>query len=165
MNKELRKVVSVAEAGEMLGLGQSLTYAAIHRGEIPSIRIGGRILIPLAALEKMLSKATTDEASAPVIKPSNASKEHEIVSEPVEVAFLIVLNNLVSAPVVQLSNAKVTSELTIYLNDNTITSYKVGRLMKKFFGSVGSRSGSKGSYRYRLTRKAVVEAMLQIFAD
>lgn len=69
MNNEERKVVSVAKAGEMLGIGQSLAYAAIHRGEIPSIRIGGRLLVPLAALEEMLSKTTaTAEASANAIE-------------------------------------------------------------------------------------------------
>lgn len=36
-------------------LGRSATYDAIKRGEIPSVRIGRRILIPREALERLLS--------------------------------------------------------------------------------------------------------------
>jgi excisionase family DNA binding protein len=35
-------------------IGRSATYEALRRGEIPSVRIGRRILIPRAALEDML---------------------------------------------------------------------------------------------------------------
>ena len=38
----------------MLGLSRGLTYEAIRQGEIPSIRIGRRIIIPRASLEAML---------------------------------------------------------------------------------------------------------------
>ncbi len=41
-------------AGQALGLGRSATYAAAGRGEIPTIRVGGRILVPTAALRKLL---------------------------------------------------------------------------------------------------------------
>ncbi len=41
-------------AGRALGLGRSATYAAAHRGEIPNIRLGGRIVVPTAALRRML---------------------------------------------------------------------------------------------------------------
>lgn len=36
-------------------LGRSATYEAIKRGEIPSVRIGRRILVPREALERLLS--------------------------------------------------------------------------------------------------------------
>ena len=49
-----KKAVSVVEAGRILGIGKNLAYEAVARGEIPSIRVGGRILVPLAALDKML---------------------------------------------------------------------------------------------------------------
>ncbi len=41
-------------AGQALGLGRSATYAAAERGEIPTIRVGGRILVPTAALRRLL---------------------------------------------------------------------------------------------------------------
>lgn len=50
-----RKVLSVPEAGRILGIGRVAAYAAAQRGEIPTIRIGGRILVPRARLERMLA--------------------------------------------------------------------------------------------------------------
>ena len=40
--------------GQALGLGRSATYAAAERGEIPTIRLGGRIIVPTAALRQLL---------------------------------------------------------------------------------------------------------------
>lgn len=47
-------VFSVEEARRLLGLSRGLMYQAIRNGQVPSIRIGRRILIPRAALERML---------------------------------------------------------------------------------------------------------------
>jgi excisionase family DNA binding protein len=60
---EDKLVYSVEEAAELLGISRSLAYEAVHRGEIPSMRIGRRILVPKAALERYLSLA--GEQSAP----------------------------------------------------------------------------------------------------
>ena len=49
--------LSVAEAGLQLGLSRSLMYEAIRSKQIPSIRIGRRILIPRVALERLLEEA------------------------------------------------------------------------------------------------------------
>lgn len=43
------------ETGRILGLGKNATYAAAERGEIPTIKIGGRLLVPREALEQLLS--------------------------------------------------------------------------------------------------------------
>lgn len=48
---------SVEEAGRLLGIGRSLAYEAVSRGEIPTIRVGKRLLVPRAAFEKMLAQA------------------------------------------------------------------------------------------------------------
>jgi excisionase family DNA binding protein len=45
------------EVGQMLGLSRPSTYAAAKRGEIPTLRIGGRILVPRAALKRLLTAA------------------------------------------------------------------------------------------------------------
>jgi hypothetical protein len=42
------------EAGEALGLSRCSTYAAVKRGEIPTLRIGKRLLVPTAAFRLML---------------------------------------------------------------------------------------------------------------
>lgn len=42
------------ETGGYLGLSKCSTYDAAHRGEIPTIRIGRRLLVPTAALRRLL---------------------------------------------------------------------------------------------------------------
>ncbi len=49
--------LTVEEAGEQLGISRALAYEAVRRGEIPSIKIGRRILIPKAALHRLLDSA------------------------------------------------------------------------------------------------------------
>jgi excisionase family DNA binding protein len=46
--------LSVTEAARLLNVGRNQAYEAIHRGELPSIKIGKRILVPRAALKKLL---------------------------------------------------------------------------------------------------------------
>ena len=53
-------VYSVAEAGKRLGLSRGLMYEAIRTGQIPSVRIGRRILIPCAALDRLLEGNETN---------------------------------------------------------------------------------------------------------
>jgi excisionase family DNA binding protein len=49
---------SVPDAGRRyFGVGKNAAYRATRRGEIPTIRIGKRLLVPLAALERMLQGA------------------------------------------------------------------------------------------------------------
>ena len=50
-----RRVITVNEAAVMLRISRGAAYEAAKRQEIPSIRIGRRLLVPLAALERMLS--------------------------------------------------------------------------------------------------------------
>lgn len=53
------------DTGQALGLSKASTYEAVARGDIPSIRIGGRLLVPTAALRRMLSMdAPADSAHA-----------------------------------------------------------------------------------------------------
>lgn len=49
-----RATLTVEEMGEYLGIGRSAAYAAVAKGEVPSIRIGRRILISRQVLEKFL---------------------------------------------------------------------------------------------------------------
>jgi len=50
-----RLTFTVDETRRKLGLSRGLIYQAIREGQIPSLRIGRRILIPRAALEKLLA--------------------------------------------------------------------------------------------------------------
>jgi excisionase family DNA binding protein len=46
------------EVAEILGLSKMSAYNAAKRGEIPTIRIGKRILVPTADLRRMLGLDT-----------------------------------------------------------------------------------------------------------
>lgn len=45
------------DAARALGIGRNAVYEAVARGDIPSIRVGKRILVPRAALAKLLEGA------------------------------------------------------------------------------------------------------------
>jgi excisionase family DNA binding protein len=55
--------VSVPEAAQLLGVSRMTAYAAVRDGAIPSLRIGRRLLVPRAALERLLDRAGSDEAA------------------------------------------------------------------------------------------------------
>ena len=44
----------VTEARDKIGLSRNAFYKAVSVGEIPSVRIGGKILIPKRPFDKML---------------------------------------------------------------------------------------------------------------
>ena len=50
-----RQTHTVEEVAQLLGIGRNSAYEAVRRGEIPSIKIGKRVLVPRAALDRMLS--------------------------------------------------------------------------------------------------------------
>ena len=50
-----RKTLTVEEAAKELGIGRNQAYEAAHKGEIPTVKIGRRILVPRVAFERMLS--------------------------------------------------------------------------------------------------------------
>lgn len=54
-----RLTMTVEEAAAALGISRAFAYEAVTRNEIPHVRIGRRILIPRAALERMLGDAGT----------------------------------------------------------------------------------------------------------
>ena len=54
--KPERLVYEVPEAGAMLGLSRNAAYAAVARGEIPSIRFGKLIRVPKIPFDRMLEQ-------------------------------------------------------------------------------------------------------------
>ena len=50
-----RLAVSVPEAAEMLGISRSLAYELVHRRELRAVRLGRRLVVPLTALEAVIS--------------------------------------------------------------------------------------------------------------
>ncbi len=57
-----RLVLSVAEAGELLGLSRAFAYELVARGELPVVRFGRRIVVPKAALLELLGSASCSTA-------------------------------------------------------------------------------------------------------
>jgi excisionase family DNA binding protein len=51
------QTISVEEAGRILGIGRNSAYEAVRRGEIPVIKIGKLLRVPLVALARMLEEA------------------------------------------------------------------------------------------------------------
>ena len=51
------KTLSVPEAGRWLGIGRNASYETARRGDLPVIRIGRLLRVPVGALEKMLDRA------------------------------------------------------------------------------------------------------------
>jgi excisionase family DNA binding protein len=49
-----RLVLSVPEAAGMLGISRRLAYELVARGELPALRLGGRIVILRRPLERLL---------------------------------------------------------------------------------------------------------------
>jgi excisionase family DNA binding protein len=49
-----RRTYTVEEAARLLGIGRNHAYEAAKRGEIPCIKIGKRIVVPKAAIDRML---------------------------------------------------------------------------------------------------------------
>jgi excisionase family DNA binding protein len=47
---------TVEEAAEMLGIARHTAYQAAARGELPTVRIGRRLLVPLARLNDLLGQ-------------------------------------------------------------------------------------------------------------
>jgi excisionase family DNA binding protein len=53
-----RLTLSVPEAALRLGISRTLAYELVSRGGLPSVRLGRRIVIPIAALSQMISDST-----------------------------------------------------------------------------------------------------------
>ena len=50
-----KQTITVEEAGRLLGIGRGLAYEAARRGDIPTLRIGRRLVVPRAALDRILN--------------------------------------------------------------------------------------------------------------
>jgi excisionase family DNA binding protein len=50
--------LTVEEAARMLGISRNSAFRAVQRGQLPSIRIGRRILVPRARLAALIAAST-----------------------------------------------------------------------------------------------------------
>ena len=49
--------ITVEESGRFLGVGRAAAYESVRNGEIPSLTLGRRRLVPVAALLRMLGES------------------------------------------------------------------------------------------------------------
>ena len=50
-----RLTFTVTEAADLLGISRGMAYECVRTGEIPSVRLRGRILVPRHRLDELLS--------------------------------------------------------------------------------------------------------------
>jgi excisionase family DNA binding protein len=62
MSMEKKLTISVPEMAQLLGISRMTAYAAVRDGTIPSLRIGRRVLISRAALDRWLAETNRGEA-------------------------------------------------------------------------------------------------------
>ena len=53
MDRE-RLTLTVEEAADLLGVSRAFAYELVSRKELPSVRLGRRLIIPRRALERLL---------------------------------------------------------------------------------------------------------------
>jgi excisionase family DNA binding protein len=52
-----RQTLKIEEAAKVLGISRNTAYDAVKSGQLPTVKIGRRFLVPKAALERMLESA------------------------------------------------------------------------------------------------------------
>lgn len=63
--EELPPTISVERAGEVLGISRSSAYRAVRAGELPTIRVGRRLLVPTSRLLDLLGITSSSMRVAP----------------------------------------------------------------------------------------------------
>jgi excisionase family DNA binding protein len=74
---EQRLTYTVEEAARLLGIGRGTTYEGVRTGEIPSVRIGRRVLVPRHALLALLDGDQNDEAPGdePTLRETSTARQ------------------------------------------------------------------------------------------
>lgn len=55
-----RLTLKIEEAAKVLGISRNTAYDAARNGQLPTVKIGRRFLVPKAALDRMLESAKPD---------------------------------------------------------------------------------------------------------
>ena len=63
-----RLLYRVEEVAEMLGLGRSKTYQLVASGELPSVRLGRCVRVPVQALRRWIESQATHEVEEGVVE-------------------------------------------------------------------------------------------------
>jgi excisionase family DNA binding protein len=70
--------LTIEEAAKLLGVSRGVGYEAARRGELPTIRLGRRLLVPKIALERMLGiEDERPEAASPGARETSTVARQE----------------------------------------------------------------------------------------
>lgn len=58
-----RTTLTVEEAGQILGICRSSAYEAVKRGQLPAIKVVGRLVVPVPRLMELLGYSTPPAAA------------------------------------------------------------------------------------------------------
>lgn len=73
-----RLVLTVAEAGELLGISRAFAYELVARGELPVIRLGRRRLVPKRALYELVGMNPVDTVGPEPSDPSTGGAASDL---------------------------------------------------------------------------------------
>jgi excisionase family DNA binding protein len=59
-----RETLTVPEAARALGISRNSAYEAVRRGELGAVRLGRRLVVPRAALSRLLENPTRQTPAA-----------------------------------------------------------------------------------------------------
>lgn len=79
--KPNRLALPIAEAAEQLGVSYQTLWRAIREGEFPGIKIRGRILVPIKAIELLMESVTKSGQLVDVAEWTAAWRAETAVSE------------------------------------------------------------------------------------
>jgi excisionase family DNA binding protein len=75
--------ITVPEAGALLGIGRDAAYAAAERGQIPTLRLGRNLRVPVPRLLELLGlpTATPENAEAGATTAPGLATVHVLTKE------------------------------------------------------------------------------------
>ena len=53
-----QRTMSVTQAAEVLGISRTTAYECVRTGDLPALRLGGRIVVPTQAIDDLLDRAS-----------------------------------------------------------------------------------------------------------
>ncbi len=71
------QLIGVRDAAARLGVAPQTLYNWVSQGRIPSVRLGGRRLFDVRALERFVQEASTPERDWPPARPPRGRRRRE----------------------------------------------------------------------------------------
>lgn len=61
--QQMPLLLSITEAGKLLGICRSAAYTAAQRGDLPTLRVNNRLRVPTPALARLLDASPPGQVS------------------------------------------------------------------------------------------------------